>query len=263
MHFSINGRQSYSVIKKADEIKFNYNDKDKILDLIENYSDKIIVLDVPGAESDWTTWKMYSEKFAGFHIALHDLGRAKEFNQNDIKWYWPYPITSFYELGMLVNLHPSYLLIGQSLTFDLATVAKCSIDDCTQTAIPLRMTVNVAHPSYLPTLGAHGVCGQWVRPEDLDTYAQYIDTFEFGEVNLSQEETLLKIYSENRNWPGNLNLIIKKLDFNVDNRALPEEIGKVRTSCKHRCWKDNSCHYCISAFKFAENIRKRKEEQNQ
>ena len=63
MRFCINGRQPYSVIKKADEIKFAYADKDKIIDLVENYSDKIIILDVPGDESDWTKWKMYDEVF--------------------------------------------------------------------------------------------------------------------------------------------------------------------------------------------------------
>ena len=85
MRFCINGRQPYSVIKKADEIKFAYVDKDKIIDLVENYSDKIIILDVPGDESDWTKWKMYDEVFAEFHIALHDLSRAGEFNENNIK----------------------------------------------------------------------------------------------------------------------------------------------------------------------------------
>ena len=53
MRFCVNGRQPYSVIKRADEVKFNYNDKDKILDLVEKYPDKTVILDVPGHEGDW------------------------------------------------------------------------------------------------------------------------------------------------------------------------------------------------------------------
>ena len=256
MHFCVNGRHPYSVLKQADEVKFNYNDKDKILDLLEKYPDKVVILDVPGAESDWKLWTMYSEMFAGFHVALHDLGRVAEFNEHDINWYWPYPITSFYELGMIVNLHPSFVLIGAPLTFDLATVRNQTVDDCTQKHIPVRMVVNVAHPGYLPTYGTHGVCGQWVRPEDVKAYAQYVSSFEFGEVDLRQEEVLLQIYKEKQEWLGNLNLIIKKLDFNVDNRAIPENLGERRMTCGQRCWRGGACQLCVTSFMFAEQIRK-------
>ena len=257
MRFCVNGRQPYSVIKIADEIKFNYVDKDRIFDLIENYSDKTIILDVPGQESDWQSWEMYNEKFAEFYIALHDLNRAAEFNQAGIKWYWPYPITTYYELGMIVDLHPSYLLIGMPLTFDLDKVVSRTYGDKENaTPIPLRMVVNVAHPLYLPTNSMPGVCGQWVRPEDCQLYSTRIQCFEFDNVDLQQEETLLHIYKENQNWPGNLNLIIQKLNFNIDNRAIPEDLGEKRMVCGQRCWAGSGCHLCVSAFKFADQLRK-------
>lgn len=258
MRFCINGRQPYSVIKKADEIKFAYADKDKIIDLVENYSDKIIILDVPGDESDWNKWKMYDEVFAEFHIALHDLSRAGEFNENNIKWYWPFPITSFYELGMITNLHPSYIVLGPPLSFDLKKVKKKAIDENYEPVqeIPLRMVVNSAHPSYLPTNGTHGICGQWVRPEDVNIYDEYVQCFEFeGYQSLKEEEVLLTTYQAGV-WPGNLNLLIKKLDFNVDNRAIPEELGERRMICGQRCWSGSGCHLCVSAMKFADQIRK-------
>ena len=261
MRFCVNGRQPYSVIKRADEIKFSYNDKDRILDLVEKYPDKTVILDVPGNEGDWKLWEMYAEKFEEFYIALHDLSRAGEFNQAGIKWYWPFPITSYYELGMIVNLHPSYLMIGPPLCFDLNKVTTQCHDDCDPEdadPIPLRMVVNVAHPTYLPTNGTHGICGQWVRPEDAELYATKVKCFEFGEVDLQQEEALLHIYKENQAWPGNLNLIIKNLDFDVDNRAIPEEIGERRMNCGHRCWSGSRCHLCVSALKFADAVRKEK-----
>lgn len=65
---------------------------------------------------------MYGEKFEEFYIALHNLNRAKEFNDAGVKWYWPFPITTYYELAMIVNLHPSYLMIGPPLTFDLDNI---------------------------------------------------------------------------------------------------------------------------------------------
>ena len=261
MRFCVSGRQPYSIIKQADEVKFNYIDRDRILDLVEKYPEKTVILDVPAHESDWKLWQMYSEKFAEFYIALHDLSRAGEFNEAGIKWYWPFPITSYYELGMIVNLHPSYLMIGMPLTFDLDTVLTRSYDDTVEEnaePIPLRMVVNVAKPPYLPTNGTHGVCGQWVRPEDTELYSTRVRCFEFDNVDLQQESTLLHIYKDNKEWPGNLALLISGLDFHVDNRAIPEELGERRMTCGQRCWRTGTCQLCVRAFQFAEQVRKEK-----
>jgi hypothetical protein len=260
MRFCVYGRQPYSVIKNADEIKCAYADKDRILDLVERYPEKTVILDVPGFEEDWKLWQMYNERFAEFYIALHDLSRVAEFNQAGIKWYWPYPITTYYELGMIVNLHPSYLLIGAPLSFDLDKMVPHTYDDCmpeNADPIPLRMVVNVAHPSYLPTNGTHGICGQWVRPEDTKVYSTRIRCFEFGGIeNLKEEATILDVYRK-QEWPGNLNFIIKNLDYNVDNRAIPEEVGQRRMTCGQRCWSGSGCHLCVSAFQFADALRKK------
>ena len=264
MRYCVSGRQPYSVIKRADEIKFQYNDKDRILDLVEKYPDKVVILDVPGYEEDWKLWQMYTEKFTEFHIALHNLNRVAEFNEAGIKWYWPYPITTYYELDMIVNLHPSYVMVGPPLSFDLDQIMSHLYDPCDGTnQIPLRMVVNVAHPSYLPDNGTHGICGQWVRPEDADLYSTRVQCFEFENLELSQEETLLHVYKENRNWPGNLSILIQRLNFNVDNRAIPEEIGERRMVCGQRCWRTGTCQLCVRAFQFADQIRKEKIRRNQ
>ena len=259
MRYCVNGRQPYSVIKRADEIKFQYNDKDRILDLVEKYPDKVVILDVPNQEGDWKLWQMYSEKFTEFHIALHDLSRVSEFNDAGVNWYWPYPITSYYELDMIVNLHPSYVMVGPPLSFDLDQMVNHLYDPCDSTnLIPVRMVANVAHPDYLPTNGIHGICGQWVRPEDAQLYSTRVQCLEFDNVDLKQEETMLHIYKENKEWPGNLNLLIQKLDFNVDNRAIPEELGERRMSCGQRCWRTGTCQLCVRALQFAEQVRKEK-----
>ena len=256
MRLCINGRQPFTVIKKADEIKFAYVDRERILDLVEDYSDKTIILDVPGKESEWPTWEMYNEKFDEFYIALHDLSRADEFNLMGIKWYWPYPITTYYEMEMIVDLHPSYLLIGPPLTFDLNNIRNHNVDSVSGDHIPLRMVVNVAHPAYLPDNGTHGICGQWVRPEDAELYATRIRCFEFDEVDGLKEEAILLDTYRKGEWPGNLNFLIKRLNYHIDNRGISEELGERRMYCGHRCWSNHNCRLCINEFKFTDMLRK-------
>ena len=73
----------------------------------------------------------------------------------------------------------------------------------------------------------------------------------------------LKIYQDNKEWPGNLQLIIKNLNYNVDNRALPEDIGEKRMTCGQRCWRQGTCHFCVTAFMFAEQLRKEAQSRRQ
>jgi hypothetical protein len=200
---------------------------------------------------------MYSEKFNEFYIALHKLSRWAEFAAAGVKWYWPYPITSFYELGMIMRLRPAYVMIGAPLSFDLEKVRLATQIGETGSQVPIRMVCNSAIPAYLPQIEElDGIRGQWVRPEDVHAYDPYIQCFEFETDNLTQEETMLHIYKENRTWLGNLNLIIKNLNYNVDNRVIPEELGERRTICGQRCWSTSSCHLCESALKFATALRK-------
>lgn len=253
MRFCVNGRQPYSVIEKADEIKFNPEDHEKIFDLIENYSDKTIILADTYSKiyrPDWKTLQLYNEKFKEFYIALNALENYKDFEENGIKWFWSYPITSFYELRNILKLNPSYIEIGPPLSFDLEEVKAIA------GSIPIRMTVNTALPPYLPVNKEANIIGQWVRPEDVKEYEPYIQCFDFQELyNLTEEESYLRTY-QNGIWPGNLSLLIKKLNYPIDNRAIPEDFGKIRTTCGQRCCSGSMCHFCESALKFTSAIGK-------
>ena len=255
MKYCVSARQPYSVLELADEIIVNYSDKDKIFDFIEKLPDKSIILHyTPGDVLDISLWKMYDEKFkGGFCVACHSLSDVDLFNENGIKWYWPYPITSFYELQMVLRLGPSQIVLGAPLFFSLSVVSNCAPE------VKKRIVVNKAKPNYVPAVGRfEAIVGQWVRPEDVAAYEPYIDVMEFdcvGEHPLKKEETLLHIYKENKFWPGNLNLLIDDLNINVDNRAIPNEFGERRINCEQRCERGGSCHFCDMAFQFAERLR--------
>ena len=97
----------------------------------------------------------------------------------------------------------------------------------------------------------NGIKGMYIRPEDIEWYDQYIDTLVFYSENLKREETLLKIYKEDKQWPGNLKKLIFNLKENVDNRGLPEEFGRVRSNCRQKCMRNGTCRFCEKAFLFS------------
>lgn len=248
MKYCVNGRQPYSTLKKADEVKVQYKDINRIMDFIENIPDKTVILDIPVGETElpWETMLMYKEKL-DLVIALHNLHFSEIFATQGFKWYWPYPIVSFDELREVIKLNPCYILLGVPLCFSLDKVRKI-------TDIPIRLTANVAHEPYIPR--ADGICGRYIRPEDVKKYEEYVSVLEFIEPDLAKERTLLHVYKDNENWPGNLNILIKNLDVDVDNRVLPDDFADRRMTCGQRCKENGRCKFCEIAFRFANTIRK-------
>ena len=255
MKYCLSGRQPLSALRKADEIKMKFEDIERIIDYIQDLSGKTIIYEIPKniIDVDWKLLEMYAAQ-TDMMIALHDLRLIPKCLEHNLKYYWAYPITSYYELRGILDLNPCALFLGAPLTFDLERIKSI-------TNLPIRLCPNVAYDAYIPR--ADGICGQWIRPDDIKFYEPYVDTFEFITDDLEKERTLLHIYKDDQNWPGNLNFLITNLKIDVDNRAIPDEFGAVRVRCGQRCMQHGSCHYCQSAIKFAEALRNKHYEMQQ
>lgn len=249
MKYCISGRQPKSVLRKADEIRMQYRDKDRLIDYIEEFSDKTFILDIPKGvkDLDWDLYKTYSEK-VDFILCLYDFELAEACKLNDLKFYWGYPIFSWYELKGVIAFEPCYLLLTAPLCFSLRQVKD-------KTDIPIRLCPNVANEEYIPR--EEGLHGPWVRPEDVKIYETWVTALEFKTDDLSKEETLLHIYKDNQAWSGNLNLLFTNFNINVDSRVLPDELGEVRANCNQRCMQADTCHYCESSILYATAVRNR------
>lgn len=249
MKYCVSGRQPINILRQADEIKMEYRDRQKLLDYIEDLPEKTYILEIPKGtmDIDWDFLKMISDK-VDFMLCLFDLSYSKEAANREIKFYWGYPIISYYELNGLLPYAPCYLLLGAPLYFDLSRVHRMS------GGIPVRLCPNAAFDTYIPR--ENGIKGTWVRPEDIGVYEPWVAAFEFITENLKQEATLLHVYKDNGNWPGNLNILFTNFNVNVDNRAIPEEIGELRANCGQRCMSNGTCHFCDTAIKFSDLVRK-------
>lgn len=174
----------------------------------------------------------------------------KECKHHKVKYYWAYPITSFYELEGIVNLGVCQILIGAPLFFDLFRVQSFGKD--------VRVVANNCFDNYIPR--ENGICGVYIRPEDIQYYEDYITTIEFYTTTNQKEESLLKIYKEDQAWPGNLNLLLTNLNCNVDNRAIPEEFALARMQCRQTCMSGGKCKFCYTAMNFSRAVDKAKKE---
>lgn len=248
MKYSVSIRQSSAVKQQADEIMLNYKDIKGLYNFIDNFLDKEYVVYIPRnvKDIDWEELEIFANKVK-LTLAIENTYLIMDCNSHKLNYYWAYPITTWYELNGLVNLGVKQLFLGIPLVFQLPEIKKFNL--------PIRVVANVCYDGFIPR--PDGICGFYIRPEDVKAYEEYIDTIQFDVSELTQEATLLSIYKK-ESWPGNLNLLLTNLKYNVDNRGIPEEFAQTRIKCRQRCQSGGSCHFCETALKFSRQIDKRK-----
>ncbi len=227
----------------------DYIDINILYDLITEYPNKKFVVRIPrGVDIIWEELQVFNTK-CNLALAIEDLHIAKKCKHDRFKFFWAYPITSYYELKGVLALGVSEVLLGAPLYFDL------TLKDLKD--VKVRLIANLCYDDYIPR--ENGIYGTYVRPEDVATYEPYVDTLEFRTDGLTQEATLLEIYKRGT-WGGNLNRLLTNLNCDVDNRAIPDEFAPARIQCRQNCMRTGGCHFCETAIKFTKTLSKYKKE---
>jgi hypothetical protein len=99
-----------------------------------------------------------------------------------------------------------------------------------------------------------GVCGTWIRPEDVEVYENYISVIEFEDCDNRKEQALYRIYAEQHEWPGDVKMLISNVNAEGVNRMIPPSFAEKRIKCKQRCQSTGSCHICHLLLKLADPI---------
>lgn len=228
---------------KADEIRFLYKDRYKIIDYIEKYPNKIIILNIDEQDNiDLEELKRYNIiTNNNFVLSLSSLKNYKLYKDNNLKFYFNYPITTYFDFKSLIELGVEYILVDSPLFQDIEFISSFNVK--------LRISPNISYYAFIPK--KDGVCGSWIRPEDLEEYSKYIDTVEFENCDLKKEQALYRIYFEQKNWPGDLNYIITNLNYNCINRMIPPDFTKNRMNCKQKCMAGGHCKLCYRYLQLA------------
>ena len=255
----ISCRHPISELKKASEIRVDYNDIAILSHLITEdwICEADIIIYIPTNQViDWEKIGLYKDSL-NITIAAMDTNLIPEAQEQGFPSFWAYPITSFWELRSLLGLNVSQVCIDAPLYFSLPKVKQV----CGE--VEIRLCANRCMNVHLPH--EDGICGPYIRPEDVDEYAQYVDHIEFETNTLSQELTLINIYQNKKVWPGNLNILLNNLHANVDNRGLDhlfnnkdddKYFARRRIICGQVCQENpKRCHFCHNAFRLVNNIR--------
>lgn len=246
MKYCLSSRQSAEYLKKADEIKVKYRDRDIIYDFSQKYPTATIILEMPFDNTgvNWAEIEKFNcvtENRLILCLAnLHDIPRCQQLN---VKYYYGFPVGSFYELNGLKKMGVCYFKLAPPAFFKMEKVKKLGI--------PVRVIPNLAYDAYIAQ--ENGIYGQWIRPEDLDLYDPYVETVEFEDCDLDKERALYRIYKEDKAWPGEIGMLITNFNYPGLNRLIPPiELAQTRLNCGHRCQEGSICRLCKNYIDLAQ-----------
>lgn len=261
MKFMMSCRQPLVFLKEAEEIRVNYNDIERLKDFVtdEWTCQADIVIYIPKDQIiNWDEINLYKD-ILKITIAAEDTDQLILGHQEyGYPVFWAYPVSTYWELRSILNMGVSQVLLDAPLYFDLPKVKSICGD------VEIRLVVNKCYNNYLPH--ENGICGTYVRPEDIEAYSAYVDHFQFDEnLSLKQEHTIYNIYTKDKAWPGNLNLLLTNLKTDVDNRGfevLPLEdyddnkiFAHRRITCRQECQGISNCRFCPNIFNLINSIQ--------
>lgn len=247
MKYCLSARQEDQYLKQADEIIFEYRDREAIFDYIDKYPEAAIILECDNIAINWAEIKAYNSKAQGnFILALSDVYVCEQAKERGIKFYHIKPVSTYYDLKALIDLGVCYVIPAAPLFFDLKNL-KSHFD------IGIRSYPNESNLDGLPR--EERICGPWIRPEDVELYDEFIDVFEFKNVGINKEKALFRIYHDEHEWPGNLDLIINGVGSCAANRMITSELAKSRLTCKQKCAGGANCKLCYTALRLADPER--------
>lgn len=254
MKFCISGHQPKPILEQADEIKINLSDIDKLYDFYIDFPTKTYIIIIPFENISQNIWYKLQKHSQGIKIKIctNKLSVIKQAQSYDLLAYLSYPVISFFELQALLNLKVSDILIDGVLFFKIPQVSQIC-----NNSTNLRIVVNQCYPNYIPSL-ENGICGTFIRPEDIPIYESYIHICEFDAPNgLNQEAALLEIYKR-QYWNDNLNFICTNLDYDINNTLIQPNFAKNRLNCGQICMENKMCHLCPCIFQFYQQIGEKK-----
>ena len=247
MKYCLSSRQKYEYLKKADSIKVAFRDRNIIPDLIEKYPEAEIVLTINREKDEkfsWAELKRWGILARGRLICcLQSMFDKDECKNANLKFYWGYPVNNYYDLQALKNLGVAYVRLDAPLFFEMNKVKKFGI--------PVRAVPNIAHLGEIPS--KNGICGTWIRPEDIELYEDYISVCEFEDCDMKKESALYRIYAEQKVWGGPLSMIISNIETKAENHLISQEGTQMRLNCGQKCQKNGRCHICERVLRLADS----------
>lgn len=243
-----------------EQVQFNINYAPKLeklsnfIEIYGNHRINLIFNNLDDLDSDLNIISVLKEQYPDSNLVMvlppyglkQDLEKIKE---KSIPFYFNKTVTNIDEFNEFLNLGATDLRIGGWLGFFVEILSK----KAKEKGCLLR-----AYPDICQGSEEESFKNFFIRPEDIDLYAKFIDVFEFAH-DKSTLNTVYEVYAKNKLWYGKLNEIILGFKGEEDSRFILPTFAEIRCHCKKRCAYDlnNTCNICGRISELGESLENR------
>ena len=241
-----------------ENVQFNINFKPKIKQL-ENFltiygSHRInIYCSDFNYDKDIQIVKLLKEKF-DFVLCFPEYSKELEskLNKDNLPHFYQEMIYTWDRFFGFLDLNVTDIVIGNEFAFNLKTIAEKAKEKNKK----IRCYCNICQSTWEEN---SGIKTFFIRPEDIELYSNYIDTFSFvvEEKDFVRINTLYEIYSEKQKWFGQLKELIINYTGEEDSRFILPLFSEKRLNCGKKCILNNLCHICDRIIDLGESLKEK------
>ena len=259
MGFSIY-HKNLDVDMKADEIIFKLTPNSDLVSFVEyikNISDKKIVLQYENADAFSKNEEIAVENFIKavhleFNISVA-ISRAPQIfplktflKEQNYSFFYYEPLYNLMELFNAIEEGVNEVCVHGTLAFQLKSLSKIR-----NRGIKIRVFVDSPIMLSYDEFNLTQIVPErtfWIRPEDINIYSKYVDTFEI----LYVPQVKLDIYKKGI-WEGKVSDLIPAVKLDVFNNTIPPIFANIRINCGWECGL-NKCGVCKQCMLFAKQL---------
>ena len=264
MKFAIPYTRKFNHFDRDDyQLNINYRPNIKALDaFIEKFKDKrinLIISLIPTEQfefeqqRDLDVIQILVDKYPETKIVTcfpyYSEYIEDRLNEKNIPHYYEQQVKNWSRFRGFLSLNVTDIFIAEDLCFDLPAVKNAAQEK----NINLRCYCNIAESSWVNTPSLKTF---FIRPIDIQLYAEFIDTFEFYNINKNILNVLYQVYAIKKQWFGQLKEIITNYKSDQDERYLPGIFGEKRLKCRLKCMRNpTDCQICDRIVQLSETFQ--------
>jgi hypothetical protein len=244
--FIKNFKYDSDVYEYTIEYDFDEDTPTELMEFLNEYPNKKVVIDIQTNIIDIKQCAAIVKNFPNITYRLDLLSAIayhQELNEHKIPFMLYGIVENLDMLHSFLQMGVSQITIGYELGFLLPRIFTMIKRD--YPLIKIRVYPNFyQHIDYTGEMSF--IKGFFVRPEDIRSYAQFVNIFELAVPENKKEglKVLWEAYVKTQMWYGDLKPLINGLPQSLDNRVIIPSFGPNRIKCGKRCYLDSGCNLC-------------------
>ena len=248
--------RSFRHYDTVDEVVFDFVKDANMLDILSAVNlkhDQRIIVDMSNINSEdlekyIPSMEMLMRKHPKCTFSLDFMNHKSQVSalkNKNIPFMFATFVRSLDTAYAMINMGATDLYIVEELAFNLK-----SLQHFREQSVMIRLFPDIAQCGR----GSDGLIPEvtkfWIRPEDVQLYADYVDVLEiYHKDNVS---TIYEIYNR-KQWLGNIQDIVYDFKDELPNTGIAPHFGQARLNCRKQCL-ENKCSLCLDIYNLAKTF---------